>query len=388
MIATEQLQQLLAFEGGEHGVLSVYLHLAPSLQVKRAYRVVFSDLAKQVREELDAAGREALDREVARVEQYLAELEPDSRSLVVFSCTPRDFWQVYKLPVPVADLVRFEPTPYVRPLLDALDEYERYAVALVDKERARVFTVYLGEIEEERDLFDWVPPKHKQGGWSQANYQRHHEAHVHWHLKHVAEALATLYRRRPFDRLVLAGPEEATSELRRLLPRVLQSRVVGVFPAELFASEAEILERTLAIERQVERANEERLVAELVDAAGAGVRAVCGAEATLDALWRGAVHKLVLAENTPLQGGQCTQCERLTASGEGACPTCGAPLRLIRDLAEQAVDRALAQDAGVEIVHGEAAERLRAACGGLGALLRFPIVEASAATPPGGRAES
>jgi peptide subunit release factor 1 (eRF1) len=98
------------------------------------------------------------------------------------------------------------------------------------------------------------------------------------------------------------------------------------------------------------------------------------------------VHKLVLAEGTPLQGGQCTQCERLTVSGEGACPTCGAPLRLIPDLAEQAVDRALAQDAGVEVVHGEAAERLRTACGGLGALLRFPL-GAEAPAVRTGRAE-
>jgi len=29
-----------------------------------------------------------------------------------------------------------------------VDEYERYAVAVVDKERARLFTVFLGEIEE------------------------------------------------------------------------------------------------------------------------------------------------------------------------------------------------------------------------------------------------
>ncbi|MBX5492675.1 MAG: hypothetical protein IRZ14_16110 [Chloroflexi bacterium] len=377
MITIAQLQQLLAFHGGEHPVLSVYLHLAPARQVRRSYRVVFADLARQLQEEVAEAQRTALAREVGRVEAYLAGLEPDSRSVVVFSCTPRDFWQVYQLPVPVADAIHFDPSPYVRPLLDVLDEYERYAVAVVDKERARVFTVYLGGIEEERDLFDWVPGKHKQGGWSQANYQRHHEAHVHWHLKHVAEALATLYRRRPFDRLVIAGPEEATSELRRLLPRVLRERLVGVYPAELFASEAQILEQTLAIEREVERVDEARLVAELLESAGPGGRAVCGVAPTLEALWQGAVHKLVVAEGAPLHGGQCTQCDRLTPTGEGVCPTCGAPLRLIPDLVEQAVDRTLAQDGQVETVHGEAAERLRAACGGLGAFLRFPV----AATP-------
>jgi peptide chain release factor subunit 1 len=48
---------------------------------------------------------------------------------------------------------------------------------------------------------DFVPGKHDQGGPSQARYQRHHEAHVHWHLKRVVSHLAEMLRRRQLDRL-------------------------------------------------------------------------------------------------------------------------------------------------------------------------------------------
>jgi hypothetical protein len=42
--------------------------------------------------------------------------------------------------------------PDLAPLLRLLDEHERYAVALVDKEKARLFSVFLGEIEVERQV--------------------------------------------------------------------------------------------------------------------------------------------------------------------------------------------------------------------------------------------
>ena len=113
-----------------------------------------------------------------------------------------------------------------------------------------------------------MPPKHEQGGFSQARYQRHHEAHVHWHLERVVQRLAELFRQRRFDRLILAGPEEATSALRRLLPRALAHRLAAVIPAQLTWGEAEILTKTREVEWQIEREFEERVLQEVLDEAG------------------------------------------------------------------------------------------------------------------------
>ena len=54
-------------------------------------------------------------------------------------------------------VARFENAPYLRPLIAALDEYARYGVVLMDKEKARFFTVYMGEIQEHEAVFDEVP---------------------------------------------------------------------------------------------------------------------------------------------------------------------------------------------------------------------------------------
>jgi peptide subunit release factor 1 (eRF1) len=43
----------------------------------------------------------------------------------------------------------------------------------------------LARIEDSDVFADEVPGRHHEGGIAQARFQRHHEAHVHWHLKRL-----------------------------------------------------------------------------------------------------------------------------------------------------------------------------------------------------------
>jgi len=99
--------------------------------------------------------------------------------------------------------------------------------------------------------------------------------------------------------------------LRRLLSRPLASRLAAVIPIETSARAQEILDKTLEVERGIERTYEQRLLAELFDAAGGGGRAIYGIAPTLESLWRGEVQTLVVAEHAHLAGGECPSCGRL-----------------------------------------------------------------------------
>ena len=57
------------------------------------------------------------------------------------------------LPVSLPTEARYRPDPYLRPLLETLDEHERHGVVLLDRQQARLFSVFLGEIEEHREAF-------------------------------------------------------------------------------------------------------------------------------------------------------------------------------------------------------------------------------------------
>jgi peptide chain release factor subunit 1 len=324
-----------------------------------------------VREGLGKDSRTALDEEISRVRDWLDTERPGGRGVAIFSCVSPELWETYRLPEVERDELTFGPVPHLAPLIDIVDDYERYAVALVDKERARLFTVFMAQIEETKSFEDEVPGKHDQGGPSQMKYQRDHEKHVRWHLKRVVDELSGLLERRSFDRLVVAGPEEATSELTALLPSVLASRLVAVTLMESHAGAARILDATLEIERRVEREEEDSLVTELFEAVGARGHGSCGLADTLQALVSGAVHTLVVTDGLRIGGSECPNCGWMQEGTIEACPVCGSTMRTDVDIVDIAARRTLETAGEVEVVHEDAAQRLTDRCGGIGAALRF-----------------
>ncbi len=358
MIRQSDIEALERLDSRGALVLSAYLDLDPERHARRTYRIAFEDLTRELREKLAKPGRAALEREAERVTQWLETQKPQGKGLALFASAPRQLWQAHWLAVRVPDHAAFEPLPDLAPLLDALDEYERYAVALADREHARLFTVFMGEIEEGDELED--------------SLVRRDDAHV-LHLQRVARRLAELSRRRHFDRLILAGPEEAAHELRRRLPRALASRLVAVTPLAMDASAKEILEKTLAVERLAERDFEQRLLDELIEQSGPAGRAIHGISPTLAALWAREVHTLVAAERTHVEGSECPSCGRLEKGAVERCPACGEKMEPMHDLFHRALTEALRQSAKVDVVHGEAARRLIEVGQGLGALLRFRV---------------
>jgi peptide chain release factor subunit 1 len=277
------------------------------------------------------------------------------------------------LPVAVPDRLSFESHPLITPLLSLLDDLERYVVALVDKESARLLTVFESRIESVEAFSDDVPGKHDQGGPAQARLQRHHDDHVLQHVKRVVQRLSEGLRQREFDRLILAGPEEATARVRERLPHELARRLVGTVPAEMFATDADILQKTLEIEQRAERESEEGLATTVIDAAKSNGPGACGITATLEAVWLRQVLRLVLADGLTAAGSECPVDGRLYPDPPGPCPMCGAETLPVGDIVDRAAQLTLEQDGEVEIVHGEAAQRLRDACDGMGAALRFRL---------------
>jgi peptide chain release factor subunit 1 len=371
IVTSSDIGRLVRFDSHGARVLSVYLDLQPERQANRAYRIVFKDLVKAARDRLDEVARNDLEAEARTVEAWLEDEQPSGLGMAMFSSAAADLREVYALPVPVPDRLSFEVHPLVLPLLNLNEDLERYVVAVVDKESARLITVFEGTIESVEAFTDDVPGKHDAGGPAQARLQRHHETHVVWHVKRVVQRLSELIRDRPFDRLVLAGPPEATTEVRHRLPRELERRLVATVPAERFATDAEILRMTLDIGREVELETEAGIVAAVIDGWRSNGPAACGMSSTLEALWLRQIRTLVIADGLAAPGTECPVDGRLDVGEPGSCPMCGAVTLPVGDVVDRAAQLTLEQDGNVEIVHEAAAERLRDACDGLGAVLRF-----------------
>jgi len=373
----ESLMQREAKPGSP--VLSVYLDTDQSkaINVNRAFEVVLKNLLRNAeqRQPFDKQQRKEFQDDAGRVQAFLENYREPKRGLVIFCDESDDFFWVNEFGVNVRNGVWWRDTPYVRPLLEILDEHERYGVVLTDRRHARLFTIFLREVEEHREAFAPMDVTHiKTTGTdhmrSQMNIQRKADEHAHQHLKRVADKMSRLASLHEFDRLILAGTVEATSELHGLLPKALRARVIRKIPLPVDANEATMLEETLKIEAENERKREEDLVEELITAARKRQPAVLGLYETLLALQEQRVWQLVYVDGFSARGSECTNCEALSTKESEPCVYCGGAPRVVDDLIELAAARVLDMQGKVEQVQGPAAARLKEV-GNIGALLRF-----------------
>jgi peptide subunit release factor 1 (eRF1) len=352
-------------------VLSLYLDTVEH-DSQPACLLAYRDYCKALRASLPPAEHEPFEAAVARIESYLGDdFVPRRPGLAVFAAGQSEYFYVAPLPTRPSDELHWGDGALLQPLEVAVDDCERVAVVLFDKERARLYTIYLGAPEFRQEFTDDVPGKQKTGGWfalAQTHYARHHEDHVLRHAKRTSAALMALLRSHPFDRLLIGGPDEALTLLRRHLPRPLQARLAGTLALELFASETEVLQAARAAAETLEREAELTAVTELVEAATTP-HARLGLRDTLAAVSQGRAYRLFMVEGFDATGGECPTCGQLVA-GQDPCPTCGQPVGPLPKLRERLLHRAHETGCAVEFVAGEAADLL-AVHGGIGAWARY-----------------
>jgi peptide subunit release factor 1 (eRF1) len=322
------------------------------------------------RQTLAEADRGAFEECVRRAERYLVEdFTIHQPGVAVF--VEGGQVMVVRLPEAPPDLVVWNEQAEIAPLQTMLDNNERMAVVLFDAHRTRLFTIFLGQIETRSSFEDAVPGKQATGGWfalEQTRFERHRLDHLRRHAQRTVREVMGVLRARSFDRLLLAGPEESLSVLRRQLSRPLELRLSGTIGVEISATDADVLRASLATAENLERQEEQRIVDELLESATAA-RVVLGVSSTLSALADASVHLLVLCEDFAEWGATCGACDRLVPGGQ-RCPACGSALAPLASLREAMIRRALAQGARVTTVAGPAADRLRAH-GSVGAWTRL-----------------
>lgn len=302
-----------------------------------------------------------------------------TKGLAVFSSANEGFWQVYELPVGIPSALIVGREPYAKTLTAVLNKYERFCVVSVDRKKSRLFTVYLGAIEEEHGVFvdEWVPDQVKEGEWAglrQSRIVRHIDDHVMRHVKEIAASTYDIFLEKDCHHLVLSGHMEVLPKFKRVLHPYLRERLVGEFHLDPAAPARDFLEHTLRIEERVREDLEAALIRRLEDESSPGGLAVRGLEETLAALVRGQADTLLIAEDYVDQGFVCYT-DHYLATGAGECPVCGRALSESTDIVEDMVQLAINQDVNVEYIAAgnPFSERER-----IGALLRYAQPRAAA----------
>ena len=94
------------------------------------------------------------------------------RGVAVFISKPMNYFQAIGLPHTIKNQMVVDTSPYIRPLAQLIDEWENYALVLIDNNKAQLFAISLGAIKDQKRLATHIMNKHKKGGWSQMRFQR------------------------------------------------------------------------------------------------------------------------------------------------------------------------------------------------------------------------
>jgi peptide chain release factor subunit 1 len=269
--------------------------------------------------------------------------------------------------VSVPDRCVIDRTPFVVPMLKLVDESRRYCIVVVDKEKARLFTMYNGEMFERTDIFDEVPGWHKQGGWAQARFQRHIEDHVNRHLKHVADIVFHFYKMEGFGHLVIGGTQEMRTRFYRVIHSYLQRIVAGYISVDVTSNINDILSAVREVETEADRRKSDRIVKDLVGASKNHIT-VTGLRDTVKALEEGRVHTLILVDNHEVEGCLCGDCGGVDALGADECKRCRKKISPVGDISEHLAVLAVEQDAEVNYVLPDLGLET---ADGVGAILRW-----------------
>jgi hypothetical protein len=355
MLNVNEIKELVSAAEGQ--VMSLYLDVDTSKQENQganpAWRTWLKNTLRELPEAKDPQWKDMLERMESRFATYEAK---NNRSLAVIS-GPDEEEHLYELPFPMENQIAFGK-PLVLPLLWAIDEYEMYVVALTDKEESRLFTAYLGQVgfqdsvAVEEDVTDRgdkpvrVAPQtgeYATRGSVRDEFQDRTDEHEARMYRDVVQHIQKLMDRHGARRIVLGGNEQAAHGVRNQMPEKMAQSVVGILHIPMRQSPPEIFEQILQHAQEFERKEEVELVNQVIDFAKAGGRGALGEKAVMDALEMQRVELLILP--WPMDNSQ---------------------------MAMDLPFRVFASGGNIELVHGEAADRLNQE-GGLAARLYYAI---------------
>lgn len=229
-------------------------------------------------------------------------MKPTGRGLAIFAGP--DLWRQFVLPFPLPSRVTYG-RPDLIPLLWALDEYERYAILVVDREHARILVTSLGRarvVEEEvleLDTSDWHFKSGRQPTFTKATgtgasrgtqrdtFVARVEDHVRRFWQGAAEAAGRWVDELQVRRLIIGGQEEAANAVQEMLPEPARRKVVALVPLPAHADVPVIRERTLPVALAEERRRDTDLVSRVLAEASTKSGGVVGRGATIKALQEG-----------------------------------------------------------------------------------------------------
>ncbi len=342
MISREQINELAEFEDPASCALSFYFQpSAPRNKAHKEEAILTKDLAREALHQLESKGKsESARADLDRIVRLSQELRGNgTRAKAVFACGARKFWREYDLPAQLSGTQLLVNRHFhLKPLAQLLGAFPSLGIVLVDRHRARLFDLRLGELTEREGFFHPLSRRGRSdgfAGYDGGHAQRRVADEARQHFKFVADFIKDALEKGLFEKWILGCQETHWPQIEAQLHSYAAQKLLGRFSAEVAHTSPE--EIRAQAERIFSESQEKRCheaVQETLSQARGGGRGVTGLRRVLNALEAGEVQILLLGNGYHAQAVECAGCGHLDAHLVSICPACSHPTRKVVDVAE------------------------------------------------------
>ncbi|HET9306004.1 MAG TPA: host attachment protein [Candidatus Sulfotelmatobacter sp.] len=388
-ITREQIRELAEFQDQKSCAVSFYFQpSAPRNKAHKEDTILIKDLAREAMRHLES--KEAKDcarADIERVVRLSSELRSNgTHGKAVYACASQNLWREYELPATLPGTQLFVDRHFhLKPIAHLLGASPLLGVVLVDRHRARIFDLRLGELTERDDLFHPLSRRGRSdgfAGYDGGHAQRRVEDEARQHFKNVAALLKELLEKGVFEKWILACQDAHRSMFEPQLHPYVSQALIGRFHADLgHVTRDEIRSHAQQILEHWQDSRKRELVSQALTQARSNARGVTGLRRVLRSLELGEVQTLLLGENLQAHAVECTACGHIDVHLVSYCPVCGRATQEIVDVGEAIVPWVIRRDVETFYVKDDPEFD---AVGNIAALLRFrsekvqPISESAA----------
>jgi peptide subunit release factor 1 (eRF1) len=378
MMTRDEIRELAAFQAGDSkGACALSFYLQPDPPQDRSHRreaIVAKDVIKQALKSAAASGKNgSLHADLDRVLDLATNLRGNAKGRAVFACSAKNFWKEYELPPNLGSTCVYLQSRFqLKPLAALLGAHPALCVAVVDRQRARLFDLRLDDLRERGAIVHMLSrsaSSYGYNGYEAGHAERRVAEDALQHFKAVAERLRTDFEKGTWERLIVGCHDVNWPEFEPQLHPYVKQRLIGRFSADVASvSNEEIRDHAGAVLNRwiTERASTK--VGEALDLAKSNGRGVAGLRRVLEAIETGAVQTLFLGENYAARAVECSNCGHLDAHLVTSCVACGKPTRELNDVCDAIIPIAIRRD--IELFYLKEHDGLDRA-GNIAALLRF-----------------
>ena len=201
----DEIRELASFQVDEtKGACALSFYFQPDPPQDRSHRreaIVAKDVVKQALKSAAASGKNgSLHADLDRVLDLATNLRGNARGRAVFACSAHNFWKEYELPPHLgATQIYLQPRFQLKPLAALLGAQPALCVAMVDRQRARVFDLRLDDLRERGAIVHMLSrnaASYGYNGYEGGHAERRVSEEALQHFKAVAERLADRLRER------------------------------------------------------------------------------------------------------------------------------------------------------------------------------------------------